>query len=66
MAGRRAPLPRLSARNVSGAMRPEFGDTGVIPRPMVAPLWQTRIVNSEWRCSLRPVLSSRRRGCEPL
>jgi len=24
----------------SGTMRPEFGDNGVIPRPMVAPLWR--------------------------
>jgi hypothetical protein len=31
-------------------MRLEFGNTGVIPRSMVARRWQSEAINSESRC----------------
>jgi hypothetical protein len=43
----------VTARDVSGAMRPEFDRKAVIPRPMLALLWPTWIVNSERRYSRR-------------
>jgi hypothetical protein len=39
--------------DVSGAMRPEFDHNAVFPRPMLALLWRTSIVNSERRYSRR-------------
>ena len=43
----------LAARDVNGAMRPEFDHNAVFPRPMLALLWRTSIVNSERRYSRR-------------
>jgi hypothetical protein len=43
----------MAARDVSGAMRPEFDHNAVFPRPMLALLWRTSIVNSETRYSRR-------------
>jgi hypothetical protein len=45
--------PRPWLRDVSGAMRPEFDHNAVFPRPMLALLWRTSIVNSERRYSRR-------------
>src|SRR5580704_1180507 len=40
-----------AARDVNGAMRPEFDHNAVFPRRMLALLWRASIVNSERRYS---------------
>jgi len=47
---RRSPR-RCGARNVSGAMRPQFGGGGVFPRSILALIGRIQIVNSECRYS---------------
>jgi hypothetical protein len=48
---RRLTPRRSGARDVSGAMRPQFGGNGVFPRSIWALFGRIRIVNSECRYS---------------
>jgi hypothetical protein len=42
------PTASFRPRDVSGAMRPQFGGGGVFPRSILALLWRIQIVNSEY------------------
>jgi hypothetical protein len=61
---RRSPARRAGKRDVSGALRPQFGGSGVFPRSILAQLGRFSNVNPERRYCGTGRFLSRRRGCD--